>query len=53
MPLTFAGLRIASEVGLRDYSAVFFATAFVVVFCWVFFEVVRRTRATRFLFGIK
>jgi len=25
----------------------------VVVFCWVFFEVVRRTRATRFLFGIK
>ena len=53
MPLTFAGLRIASEAGLRDYSAVFVATAFVVLFCWVFFEGVRRTRATRFLFGIK
>ena len=53
MPLTFAGLRIASEFGLRDYSAVLVATAFVVVFCWVFFEGVRRTRVTRFLFGIK
>ena len=53
MPLTFAGLRIASEVGLRDYSAVFVATAFVVLFCWFFFEGVRRTKVTRFLFGIK
>ena len=53
MPLTFAGLRVASELGLRDYSAVFVATAFVVLFCWVFFEGVRRTRATSFLFGIK
>ena len=53
MPLTFAGLRIASELGLRDYSAVFVATAFVVLFCWAFFEGVRRTRATSFLFGIK
>jgi hypothetical protein len=53
MPLTFAGLRIASEVGLRDYTAVFVATAFVVLSCWVFFEGVRRTKATRFLFGIK
>ena len=38
---------------LRDYAAVFVATAFVVLFCWVFFEGVRRTKTTRFLFGIK
>ena len=53
MPLTFAGLRITSEVGLRDYSAVLVATIFVVITCWVFFEGVRRTKATSFLFGIK
>ena len=53
MPLTFAGLRVASEVGLRDYAAVFVATAFVVLTCWIFFEAVRRTSITKFLFGIK
>jgi len=53
MPLTFAGLRVASEIGLRDYPAVFVATAFVVLLCWIFFEGVRRTRVTKFLFGIK
>jgi len=26
---------------------------FMVLSCWVFFEGVRRTKATRFLFGIK
>ena len=53
MPLTFAGLRITSEIGLRDYPAVLVATIFVVITCWVFFEGVRRTKATSFLFGIK
>ena len=53
MPLTFAGLRISSELGLKNYPAVIIATAFVVLTCWVFFEAVRRTKVSRFLFGIK
>ena len=53
MPLTFAGLRVATELNLKNYPAVIFATLFVIMTCWVFFEAVRRTKATRFLFGIK
>jgi len=53
MPLTFAGLRISTELGLKNYPAVIIATVFVVLTCWVFFEAVRRTRVSRFLFGIK
>ena len=53
MPLTFAGLRISTELGLKNYPAVIIATAFVILTCWVFFEAVRRTKVSRFLFGIK
>ena len=53
MPLTFLGLRVSSDLGVRGYPAVLLATALVVSLCWAFFEVVRRTRATSFLFGIK
>ena len=53
MPLVYLGLRTASELGLRDMSAVIVATIVTAVFCWFFFEAVRRTRATRFLYGIK
>ena len=53
MPLTFAGLILATNFGLRDYPAVILGTVFVVLACWIFFESVRRTRVTRFLFGIK
>ncbi len=53
MPLTFAGLRVATELNLKNYPAVIFATLFVILTCWVFFEAVRRTKVTRFLFGIK
>ena len=53
MPLTFLGLRVSSDLGIRGYPAVLLATALVVSLCWAFFEVVRRTRATSFLFGIK
>ena len=53
MPLTFAGLRISSELGLKNYPEVIIATVFVVLTCWVFFEAVRRTKVSRFLFGIK
>jgi len=53
MPLTFAGLILATNLGLRDYPAVILGTIFVVLACWIFFEGVRRTRVTRFLFGIK
>lgn len=53
MPLVFAGLRVSSELGLRDMQAVFVATVFTVFTCWAFFEMVRVSRYSRFLFGIK
>ena len=53
MPLTFAGLKISGDLGLKNSSAIFVATIFVGLTCWIFFECVKRTRVTRFLFGIK
>ncbi len=53
MPLTFAGLKLAGNLGLKNFSAVIVATLFVTLTCWLFFELVRRTRITRFMFGIK
>jgi len=53
MPLTFAGLKLSSEFELNNYPAVIASSSFVVLFCWVFFEMVRRSETTRFLFGIK
>jgi hypothetical protein len=53
MPLVYLGLRTASVLGLRDMSAVIVATIVTGVFCWLFFEAVKRTRVTRFLYGIK
>ena len=53
MPLTFAGLRLSTYLGLKNYPAVILSTLFVIITCWIFFELVRRSRVTRFLFGIK
>ena len=53
MPLTFAGLIFAGNLGLKGISAVVLATIFVGIACWIFFECVKRTKITRFLFGIK
>ena len=53
MPLTFLGLRVSSDLGIRGYPAVLLAAALVFSLCLGFFEVVRRARATSFLFGIK
>ena len=53
MPLTFAGLILATKLGFKNYAAVIVGTTFVILTCWIFFEVVRRTWPTRFLFGIK
>ena len=53
MPLTFAGLIFAGNLGLKGISAVILATIFVGIACWIFFECVKRTKVTRFLFGIK
>ena len=52
MPLTFAGLRISSELGLKNYPAVIIATVFVVLTCWVFFEAVGVQKSVDFS-GIK
>ena len=53
MPLTFAGLRLSTNMDLKNYSAVIFSTLFVFLTCFLFFELVRRNIITRFLFGIK
>ena len=53
MPLTFAGLRISSDLGIKNYPAVLLSTIIVIITCWLFFELVRRTKISRFLFGIK
>ena len=53
MPLTFAGLKISGDLGLKNSLAIIVATVFVGTTCWIFFECVKRTRVTRFLFGIK
>ncbi|MGB1568878.1 MAG: acyltransferase family protein [Candidatus Thalassarchaeaceae archaeon] len=53
MPLTFAGLRISSDLGIKNYPAVLLSTIIVIITCWLFFELVRRTKVSRFLFGIK
>jgi hypothetical protein len=36
MPLTFAGLILATKLGFRDYSAVIVGTTFVILTCWIF-----------------
>ena len=53
MPLTFAGLRIAKELGFTGILAVILSCMFVTAGCWLIFEAVRRTVVTRYLFGIK
>ena len=53
MPLTFAGLVIAGNLELKNFSAVLLGIIFVTLTCWIFFEGVKRTKSTRFLFGIK
>lgn len=53
MPLTFAGLRVSSDLGIKNYSAVLISTIIVIITCWIFFELVKRTKISRFLFGIK
>ena len=53
MPLTYAGLRVSSDLGIKNYSAVLLSTIIVIITCWLFFELVKRTKISRFLFGIK
>ena len=53
MPITFAGLKIAKEFNLTGIQAVMVGCLIVTIGCWIIFEIVRRTRITRYLFGIK
>ena len=53
MPLTYAGLRVSSDLGIKNYSAVLLSTIIVIITSWLFFELVKRTKISRFLFGIK
>ena len=40
MPLTFAGLKISGDLGLKNSFAIIVATVFVGLTCWIFFECV-------------
>ena len=53
MPITFAGLKIAKKFNLTGIPAVIVGCLIVTIGCWIVFEIVRRTRITRYLFGIK
>ena len=53
MPITFAGLKIAKELDLTGIPAVLLGCIIVTTGCWILFELVRRTRIARYLFGIK
>ena len=53
MPLTYLSLLISSELGITNLFAVIFCTFFVAINCWLFFEIAKRNKITRFLFGIK
>lgn len=53
MPITFAGLKIAKELNFTGIPAVIAGCLIVIIGCWLVFEVVSRTRITRYLFGIK
>lgn len=53
MPLTFAFLWFCKSIGLRGPLAVLTTWVLVVLGCWLAFEMLKRTRPTRVLFGIK
>ena len=53
MPLTFAFLSFSKSIGLEGMVAVVATWILVVLGCWLSFEVLKRSRFTRFLFGIK
>lgn len=53
MPLTFFSLHLSSNLGITNLFAVIFSSLFVSVNCLIFFEIVRRNKISRLLFGIK
>ena len=53
MPITFAALKVSTEMGITNYYAVILSCIIVTIGCWVSFELLRRTKVTRYLFGIK
>lgn len=53
MPITFGALKLSTEWGITNYFAVIFGCFIVTIGCWMSFEALRRTKVTRYLFGIK
>lgn len=53
MPITFAALKLSTELEITNYLAVILSCVVVTVGCCISFEILRRTRLTRYLFGIK
>ena len=53
MPLTFGFLSLSKDIGLAGIPAVLLTWGLVMVGCWAMFELLKRTRLTRALFGIK
>jgi len=53
MPITFAALKLSTEMGITNYSAVLLSCLLVTLGCWLSFEILKRTKVSRYLFGIK
>ena len=53
MPITFAALKLSTELKITNYFAVILCCIIVTFGCWILFEGLRRTKVTRYLFGIK
>jgi peptidoglycan/LPS O-acetylase OafA/YrhL len=53
MPITFAALKLSTEMGITNYSAVLLSCLLVTLGCWFSFEILKRTKVSRYLFGIK
>ena len=53
MPITFGALKLSTELKISNYFAVILCCLIVAIGCWISFETLRRTKVTRYLFGIK
>ena len=53
MPITFAALQLSTDMGLKNYSAVALSCLLVTFGCLISFELLKRTKVSRYLFGIK
>ena len=53
MPFTFAFLLLSKSIGLSGIPSILLTWILVMLACWLSFEILKRNRVSRFLFGIK